>query len=188
MDSTVSTIPNRTERVLIVVDVQNGVVFDAWNRDAVVSNIAEVVSAARAHSTPIVWVQHNEPEMPIGHEYWQLVPELNRLESEPLVHKQFRSSFDETTLETELAKLNASELVIVGAQTNNCIRSTIYSALERGYDVTLVEDAHTTSDEEWDNGPISAEFVVAEQNRTLLNYELPGRSCHLVKADQVFTA
>lgn len=184
----VCTISNRTERVLVVVDVQNGVVWDAWNREQVVSNIVSVLTDARENSVPVVWVQHNEPEMPIGHEYWQLVPELNRLETEPLVHKQFRSAFDDTTLEAELAALNASHLVIVGAQTNNCIRSTVYAALDRGYDVTLVEDAHTTSDDEWDTGVIKAEFVVAEQNRTFLDYQLPGRSCRIATADSVFKA
>lgn len=178
-----STIPNRHSRVLVVVDVQNGVVWDAWNRNEIVGKIQQVVASARSQGMAIVWVQHNEPEMPIGSEYWQLVPELIRLPNEPLVHKQYRSSFEDTDLEIQLAELDAAELVIVGAQSNNCIRSTVYSALERGYDVTLIEDAHTTSDGEWDTGLISAELVVAEQNRTFQNYELPGRVCKIMAAE-----
>jgi nicotinamidase-related amidase len=174
-----STLTNRNRRVLLVVDVQNGVVLDAWNRDEIVSRMAAIVVAARAHGLPIVWVQHNEPEMPIDSEYWHLVPELKIGLNEPLVHKQFRSSFEDTDLEDKLAELQANHLIVIGAQTNNCIRSTVYSALEKGYDVTLIADAHTTSDDEWNGNLISAENAIVEQNRTFENYELPGRSCEV---------
>lgn len=174
-----STLGNRNRKVLLVVDVQNGVVQDAWNRDEVVSKIATIVNAARNRSLPIVWVQHNEPEMPIDSGYWQLVPELKIALNEPLVHKQFRSAFEDTDLENRLAELQADHLIVIGAQTNNCIRSTVYSALEKGYDVTLIADAHTTSDEDWNGQIISAENAILEQNRTLENYELPGRRCEV---------
>jgi nicotinamidase-related amidase len=174
-----STLSNRNREVLLVVDVQNGVVFDAWNRDEVVSKISTIVNAARERGLPIVWVQHNEPEMPIDSEYWQLVPELKIGLNEPLVHKQFRSSFEDTDLEERLAELQADHLIVIGAQTNNCIRSTVYSALEKGYDVTLIADAHTTSDDEWNGQAVSAENAIVEQNRTFENYELPGRSCEV---------
>jgi nicotinamidase-related amidase len=174
-----STLTNRNRRVLLVVDVQEGVVFDAWNREEIVSRIATIVAAARNHGLPIVWVQHNEPEMPIDSGFWQLVPELKIGLNEPLVHKQFRSSFEDTDLEVKLAQLQANHLIVIGAQTNNCIRSTVYSALEKGYDVTLISDAHTTSDDEWNGNLISAESVILEQNRTFENYELPGRCCEV---------
>lgn len=180
------TITGRTASVLLVVDVQNGVVWDAFNRDEIVQRIAALVTRARAHGTPIIWVQHNDEEMPIGSDYWQLVPELERGETEPLVNKSYRSSFEATDLELELAKLNAAELIIVGAQTNNCIRSTSYAALERGYDVTLVEDGHTTSDQPWDNGVLTAQFVIDEQNRTMEHNQLPGRRSQVVLAAELF--
>lgn len=180
------TIVGRDKSVLLVVDVQNGVVWDAFNRAEIVQRIAELVDQARVNKVPVVWVQHNDEEMPVGSEYWQLVPELEQHDAEPLVHKTFRSSFEATDLEVILAGLNAAELIVVGAQTNNCIRSTSYAALERGYDVTLVEDAHTTSDQEWDHGVLSAEFVIDEQNRTLEHNQLPGRRSRVVPAADVF--
>ena len=62
-----------------------------------------------------------------------------------------------------MAELQADHLIVIGAQTNNCIRSTVYSALEKGYDVTLIADAHTTSDDEWNGKALSAENDTFEQ-------------------------
>jgi nicotinamidase-related amidase len=181
-----STFPERSARALLVIDVQAGVVADAYRRDEVVQNICSLVDAARADKVPVVWIQHNEPEMPIDGDDWQLVPELQPQPGEPRVNKKYRSSFEETALEEVLAGLGVGALVICGAQTNNCVRHTLHSALERGYDVTLVEDAHTTSDSDWDTGPILAALTIDEQNRSCLGYDLPGRRCDLTTTAQAF--
>jgi nicotinamidase-related amidase len=181
-----STFTDRSARALLVIDVQAGVVADAYRRDEVVQNIRMLVDAARADAVPVVWIQHNEPDMPIDGEAWQLVPELKPEPGEPRVNKKYRSSFEETTLEEVLAGLDVGALVICGAQTNNCVRHTLHSALERGYDVTLVEDAHTTSDSDWDTGPILASLTIDEQNRSCLGYDLPGRRCDLTTTVQAF--
>lgn len=181
-----STFSDRPNRALIVIDVQQGVVHDAYFRDEVVSRIAALVSAARSEGVPVVWVQHHEPDMPIGSEYWQLVPGLEPAADEARIDKEYRSSFEGTELDAVLERLGAGSLVICGAQTNNCVRHTLHAALERGYDVTLVEDAHTTSDSDWESGPIRASFTIDEQNRSCLDYDLPGRRCDLTTAAEAF--
>jgi nicotinamidase-related amidase len=82
-----TTLPNRPQTALIVIDVQNGVVDGAPKRDDVVANINTLVSQARAERVPVIWVQHNADDMPRGSAEWDLVPELVRDDSEPLVHK-----------------------------------------------------------------------------------------------------
>lgn len=182
-----TTLENRSNKALVVIDVQNGVVWDAFDRDRIVGNIAQVVTRARENNVPVVWVQHSDEEMPIGSDYWKLVPELNPADGEALVGKLYRNSFEATNLEEVLANLNVGEIIVCGSQTNNCVRHTIHGALDRGYDVTLVEDAHTTSDFQWDHGVISAQQIVDEQNANCSRLGLPGRSCDITSTENVFS-
>lgn len=174
-----SRFPDRNGKALLVIDVQNDVVADAHRREEVIANINALVEKAREAETPVIWVQHSDDYMEIGSDAWQIVSELRPMTNEPLIRKRFRSSFEETTLDETLAKLGVGHLVISGAQTDYCVRHTSHAALERGYDVTLVEDAHTTSDGQWDSGPLLAAAIIDEMNRSFQDYELPGRSANI---------
>jgi nicotinamidase-related amidase len=170
-----TTLTGRPNTVLLVVDVQNDVVGGAHDRDRVVANIATLVDRARSQGTPVVWVQHSADPMPIGSEGWRVVPELTQGESEPVVHKRYPDSFEDTDLEGVLAELKAGRLVVAGAQTDECIRSTLHGAVARGYDATLVSDAHTTEDlTEW--GAPSPDKVIAHTNLYWSNHKAPGRT------------
>jgi nicotinamidase-related amidase len=169
-----TTLSGRNKTALVVVDVQNGVVEGAYLRDEIIKKIAAAVAKAREAGIPVVWVQHSDEEIEIGSESWQLVSELVPLSGEPMVRKIYRSSFEETDLEETLAKLNVGHVIVCGAQSNNCIRHTSHDALAKGYDVTLISDAHTTTDYEWGDHSVSAKAVVEEQNNNF-NEELPGR-------------
>ena len=170
-----SKFPDRSGSALLVIDVQNNVVDDAWHRDEIVKNINSVVEKARAGNTEVIWIQHSSEHLPIGSEGWEFVPELKPLESEPIVRKLYRSSFEDTELESLLDKLGVSHLYITGAQTNNCVRHTSHAALERGYDITLIKDAHTTSDVKWRSFDIHASEVIDDLNLSFMEYDLPGR-------------
>ncbi len=175
--------PGRSGSALLVIDVQNNVVDDAWHRDEIVRNIHSAVEKARAGKTEVIWIQHSSDDLPIGTEGWEIVPELKPLASEPIIRKIYRSSFEDTELESLLEKLGVNHLFITGAQTNNCVRHTTHAALERGYDITVIKDAHTTSDVKWRNFDIHASGVIDDLNLSFLDYDLPGR-----KADSVTTA
>lgn len=149
-----TTLANRPNTALLVVDVQNGVVQGAVRRDDVVANIASLVDRARQEQVPVVWVQHNDEGLQRGSEEWGIVPELEPDGAEPLVEKTYGDSFEDTNLETVLSELGVGRLLVTGAQTDACIRSTLHGALVRGYDATLVSDAHTTEDQtEWGAPP-----------------------------------
>ena len=163
-------------RVLLVIDVQNDVVAAAHRRDEVVATIAGLVDQARAHNVPIVWVQHEDPWLCPDTPDWQIVAQLQPLPDEARIRKQYRSSFEQTDLAQILD--DADELIICGAQTNYCIRHTVHAALDRGYNVTLIGDAHTTEGS-------NAAGVIAEQNENLQHYDLPGRRCTVVAAADV---
>jgi nicotinamidase-related amidase len=100
------------------------------------------------------------------------------------VRKTFRSSFEGTNLEEILSELGVGHLFACGAQTNNCMRHTAHDALAKGYDVTLIADAHTTTSYEWAGVSVSAQAVVEEQNLNF-NEDLPGRFGRVVPLAQL---
>lgn len=179
-----TTLSDRPNTALLVIDVQKGVVAEAYQRDAVVANIGTLVDSARAQGVPIVWVQHSDEELEAGSEAWEYVPELTRQESEPLVHKRYGDSFEDTDLETVLAKDGVGRLIVTGAETDACIRSTIHGGFARGYDVTLVGDAHTTGDQsEWGAPP--PDQVIAHTNLYWQFQQAPGRAAGVIQTKDV---
>jgi len=177
-----SLFEDRKNSALVVIDVQNGVVAEAHKRDAVIANINSALFKARENGVQVIWVQHSDEEMPIGSDSWQIVPELVPLPAEMRVEKLFRSSFVRTNLEQVLQDGNVAHLYICGAETNNCVRHTSHSALEMGYDVTLIGDAHTTTGYTWNGHTVDAQNVIDEQNDNLGHYDLPGRAARVVSA------
>ncbi|HEU4676994.1 MAG TPA: isochorismatase family protein [Motilibacteraceae bacterium] len=179
-----TTLPGRPRTALVVVDVQNGVVAEAHERDLVVGTIAGLVDRARAAQVPVIWVQHSSEQLPEGSEQWQYVPELVRQEPEPLVAKRWGDSFEETDLEQVLAGLGVGRLLVTGASTDACIRSTLHGALVRGYDALLVSDAHTTDDlSPWGAPP--PDQVIAHTNLYWTEQRAPGRAGGTMRAADV---
>jgi nicotinamidase-related amidase len=174
-----TTLADRPNTALLVIDVQNGVVAEAYERDRVVSNIGALVNRARADNVDVVWVQHHSAELPLGSEPWQYVPELQPGESEPVVDKAYADSFEETELEAVLAARGIGRLVVTGAQTDECIRSTLHGAVVRGYDALLVGDAHTT-DDATEFGAPPPDKVIAHTNLYWRYHEAPGRTAGTV--------
>lgn len=129
---------------LVVVDLQVGVVDGAWEAERVVGNVARAVDRARAAGVPVLWVQHQDEELVRDSPAWQWAPPLEPAEGESRVFKEYNSSFERTSLHDDLARLGVSHVALAGAATNWCIRATAHGALERGYDLTLVSDGHTT--------------------------------------------
>ena len=179
-----ATLENRPHTALLVVDVQNGVVGGAHERDSVVANVGTVVEKARQAGVPVVWVQHSSQHLAKNSDEWQIVPELKPDDDEPLVGKTYADSFEETSLETVLAGLGVGRLVLAGAQTDECIRSTLHGAIARGYDATLVSDAHTTEDLTEYGAPPPAQ-VIAHTNLYWANHSAPGRTAGTVETKDV---
>jgi nicotinamidase-related amidase len=179
-----TTLQDRPKTGLLVVDVQNGVVEGTPERDTVVANVGTLVEKARQEEIPVIWVQHNDEGLARGSDEWQIVPELSPGETEPLVEKSYGDSFEDTTLETVLSGLGVGRLLVVGAQTDACIRSTLHGALARGYDATLVSDAHTTEDQTpWGAPP--PEQVIAHTNLYWSSQTAPGRTAGTVETKDV---
>ena len=181
-----ATIRDGNKAVLLVVDVQNGVMSDAWEAPRVVRNVARAVERAREQDVPVIWIQQSSEELPHGSPQWKWVPELVPAKDEALIHKRFNSSFEDTPLEDELARAGATHIALAGAATNWCIRATAYGALDRGYDVTLIKDAHTTGTMDLANGTkIEASSVIDDLNIAMTWLRYPGRANGTAAAEEV---
>lgn len=179
-----TTLAERPNTALLVIDVQNDVMAGAHNRDAVIANIAALVDKARIENVPVVWVQHHSDNLPKDSDGWRYVPELVQQSSEPVVHKEYGDSFDDTELEAVLAEHQIGRLIVAGAQTDACIRSTLHGAIVRGYDTMLVSDAHTTEDNtEW--GAPSPDKVIDHTNLYWTYHTAPGREAGTVSTAAV---
>jgi nicotinamidase-related amidase len=179
-----TTLENRPNTALLVIDVQTGVVAAGYDRDAVVANIDSLVDKARQEQVPVVWVQHSDDNLVQGSDDWRIVPELAPAGGEPVVAKHYGDAFEETTLETVLSDRQVGRLVVVGAETDACVRSTLHGAIVRGYDATLVSDAHTANDQtEWGAPP--PDQVIAHTNLYWSYHSAPGRTAGTVETKNV---
>jgi nicotinamidase-related amidase len=150
----------------------------------VVANIDTLVAKARREGVPVVWVQHSDEGLVRGSEEWRIVPELVPGDAEPLVHKNYGDSFEATELEEVLAGLGVGRLIVTGASTDACVRSTLHGAFTRGYDTTLVSDAHTTEDQTAWGAPPPAQ-VIAHTNLYWTYQSAPGRTAGTVETKAV---
>jgi nicotinamidase-related amidase len=179
-----TTLPDRPNTALLVIDMQYGAVDGAHDLDTVIANIDTLVARARAEAVPVIWVQHSDDQMKRDSESWQYLPELVRHDGEPVVHKNYGDSFEATELEELLAGLAVGHVLVTGAQTDVCVRSTLHGAFTRGYDVTLVGDAHTTEDLTAYGAPTPAE-VIAHTNLYWSFQRAPGRHGNTVETAKV---
>lgn len=180
-----TTLDRRPNTALLVLDVQERPLDGTYNRDAVIATIAALLRRARREGVPVVWVKNFDDEMPQGSEGWDYVPELVPEPMESLVHKSYPDAFEDSDLEMVLAEHRVGRVIVTGAQTDMCIRGTLHGAFTRGYDVTLVEDGHTTEDLRPWGVPVSPEQVVRHTNTYWTWAVAPGRTGAVVPAVEV---
>ncbi len=179
-----TTLPSN-KSALVVIDAQNVILQDCYQRDQKVAKMVEAVSKARSASVPVIWIQHSDQDIVEGSPGWQIVSELTPKPGEQSIGKHYRSSFIETNLHEVLQGIGVGHILVCGAESNNCVRHTIHSALDLGYDVTLIQDAHTAVSFEWDGLVVDAPRVIDEQNTNFMSYQLPGRKAQAIAAQEL---
>ncbi|MGW1132534.1 isochorismatase family protein [Streptomyces griseoluteus] len=179
-----TALSDRPNTALLVIDVQNGVMAEAHDRNPVIARIGSLIDKARTAGVPVIWIQHSDEDMPQHSASWQYVPELKRHDDEPLVHKNYGDSFEATNLESVLQERKVGRLLVAGAQTDICIRSTLHGAITRGYDAVLVADAHTTEDLTQYGAP-TPDKVITHTNLYWKFHSAPGREAGVVETADV---
>jgi nicotinamidase-related amidase len=155
---------------LMVIDVQLGMFaipgYQPWDGVGVVARIRGLLDRARDRGTPIYFIQHDGGAghpLAAGSEGFPFRPELQPLPSEAVIVKRNCSAFQDTGLDAELRAAGVDHLIICGMQTEYCVDTTVRSAFERGFRVTLAADGHTT----FDTPALEAEAIVAHHNQTM---------------------
>lgn len=155
-----------TDTALVVIDVQVGLMEECHRPDEIVNTIHGLLERARESGTPVIYVQHDGPEgdsIETGTPGWHIHPAIEPRDGEPVVRKKSPDAFHHTRLREELEARGITRLVITGGQTQYCVDTTTRRAVAQGYNVTLVSDAHTTSD----SRTIPAETIIAFYNEAL---------------------
>lgn len=166
---------------LMIIDVQKAM-FAAeppYDGDGVVARIAALLGRARAKRIPVFHVQHDggpgddfERAKP-GFEICDLVAPAG---GEPVFVKTTRSAFASTPLERALREAGIERITVAGMQTEFCVNATLLGAVDRGFRMTVVDDGHTT----FNNEVLPAEKIIALHHRIW-----QPRMADLVPAEQI---
>ncbi|WNC16100.1 cysteine hydrolase family protein [Brevibacillus brevis] len=169
---------------LLIIDVQEYLIEHAYQGQALAERIGKLAARARALQIPVLYVQHceSEGEFSIGTPTWQIHHSVTPEQHEPVIHKWACDSFLDTPLLDELASRDINHLVITGLQTEYCIDTTCRRAISLGFDVTLVQDAHSTLD----SRVLSAEQIIAHHNAVLTGFGTEKNSITAAGSDSVF--
>ena len=132
---------------LLVIDLQRGL-FDrptpVHEKESLLGNISELVSAARAAGTLVVFVRHSNKMLVAGTESWELHPVVHPHEDDLLLDKTHGDAFQDTELDRLLKAQSVGTVFVTGLVTEGCVRATCLGGLKRGYQVVLVSDAHSS--------------------------------------------
>ena len=153
---------------LLIVDVQNdyarGGKMELVGFERALEKVQEALQLFRQKGKTVIHVQHVNtspkatfflPDTPGV----SIHPRVSPKENEMHIVKHFPNSFHETRLADVLAAKNVRNLVVCGMMTHMCIDTTVRSARERGFLVTLLEDACATRDLMIDGEIIPARIV-----------------------------
>ena len=169
---------------LLIIDVQSAF-FDktynvyAYNGEEYLARIKKLIIDARKAGVPVIYVQHDgakgTPFDP-GKSGWPIHPDIAPREGELVIHKPTPDAFYRTNLQSELDARGIRRLIIAGIQSDWCVDTTVRRAYSLEYNVTVVEDAHTTYDTE----VLKAPQIIAHHNSIY-----GGRFAKLVRADEI---
>ena len=155
----------RTGTALVIVDVQTGLVGGAnpvYRLDVLLENISTLIANARSTGTPIIYIQDNDVDE-IGSPGWQIHPTIAPQAGDLVIRKPETDAFYGTTLQQELEVRSLEHLIVVGCKSEMCIDATCRKATDLGYLITLVSDAHSTTD----NAVLTAPQIIAYHNYIL---------------------
>ena len=174
--------PMSSNTALLIIDVQMGMFFEGesvYGGDNLLKTLVGLIDKAHRADVPVVYVQHNDEEFVEGGPAWPIHPSIAPIAGDVIVQKHTPDSFHETNLRDELEKMGIRKLVVGGLQTEYCVDTTCRRAFSLGYDVTLVEDGHST----WDNKYITASQVIAHHNNTLDGWAVTLKSATKIRFD-----
>jgi nicotinamidase-related amidase len=138
------------ESALILIDCQNTYRQGVLKLEGVEEALAEaqrLLQRARALGVPVIHIAHDAgPGSPydVRAEIGQIADVVAPQGQEPVIIKNYPSSFEKTDLDTRLKGLGVKNLVLAGFMTHMCVNSTARAAFNHGYGTTVVASATAT--------------------------------------------
>jgi len=157
-----------TGPAVIVIDLQlgmiDGSVIPAFHdAEGMINRAQSVLAWARTKGLPVIFVQHTgEPGDVLAPDRpgWAIPEAISPLPSEPVLHKTVSDAFAETDLAGRLEALGTDRVILLGAQTDQCVNATFQGAATRGLEITVVGDTHST----WGWNGETAEQIIERYN------------------------
>ncbi|HEY5106263.1 MAG TPA: cysteine hydrolase family protein [Caulobacteraceae bacterium] len=153
---------------LIVIDLQTGMLdgvkeppLDDHHR--LLANAKALIAWARRRGAPVAFIRHDGSpgdSLAPGEPGWPVHPALGQGPDEPTFSKSVGDAFTQPALEAWLRDRQIGEVILIGAQTNQCVQATVTGALAHGFNVTVAGDAHGT----WDWDGETAPQIIARHN------------------------
>jgi nicotinamidase-related amidase len=146
---------------LIVIDLQTGM-FDGrfdppiHDADTIAERTRRLIDWARHSGRKVAFVRHDGPEgdpLAPGASGWPVWPLLGQATDEPTFGKHVGNAFSNPELTEWVAGQGATDVVLIGAQTDFCVAATVKGAFAEGLGVTVVSDAHSTLDSDKEKAP-----------------------------------
>lgn len=157
-----------SRRALIVIDIQNdyfpGGKWELHGIEASAANAARVLADARNKQDFVVHVHHefeeeNAPFFAPGSNGAQIHPSMQPQDGEAKVLKHQVNAFLGTNLKEILDAQGVTDVTIVGDMSHMCIDAAARAASDHGYVVTVIEDACSSRDLDFNGEVIPASDV-----------------------------
>jgi nicotinamidase-related amidase len=173
-----------SKSALLIIDVQQGLVARAHQAQQLLDNLQDLLAKARAAQVPVIYMQHDGDSgetLEPNQAGWEIHPAIMPANGERVIRKRASDSFYETPLESELHTAGISHLLVTGMRTERCVDTTARVAVSKGFDVTLISDAHSTSD----GGTFTAAQIITHTNENLEEFGNDAHEIAVVKTDEV---
>ena len=158
------------KQALVIIDVQQGMFAEPemppFDGEAVVTRIRSLLNLARNADVPVIFIQHDGGE---GHPLssdspgFAYHPRLMPTLGETVIVKRHCNAFQDTRLAGHLRSEAIDHLTVCGMQTQYCVDTFVRAAVDRGFHIRLVSDAHTT----FGTTILSADSIIAHHNDVL---------------------
>lgn len=175
---------------LIVIDVQQAFNDPAWgqrNNPQAELRIADLLSAWRLRSMPLIHIQHRNPAPgslfnPDGPGF-PFKPEAQPLPGEPVLYKRVNSSFIGTDLEARLRAQSIDTVIIVGITTDHCCSTTARMAANLDFNTCFISDATATFER---TSPSGRYYTADEMHDTALT-SLSGEFATILTTEELLS-
>ena len=139
------TDPEPIKPALLVIDVQNHYIamMDPDDESKAPQMINGAIWLFRQNDLPVIRIYHTDPQWgpPTDSEAFQFPATINIEETDPQIIKNYPSAFVKTDLQRVLEDREVNTLFLCGLSATGCVLATYFGALEREYDVFMIEGA-----------------------------------------------